>query len=172
MYEEELRKEQEAAQPDPYFQNDDDLEEERLDDIPVQQPIAAEPAFEEPPPLNNQYNFGNDDDVQEIEQIPEQKFEPEVHEARINQPPSQSVESSDPNGLEFQVSMDPNANNDSRQDRSTTAKKKKKKKKKKVESVQGPTEDELQVQAQLDEERIRQEQEALEEQKRKMEMLA
>lgn len=82
------------------------------------------------------------------------------------------MDSSEPGGLEFQVSIDPNNGNDSRLDKTQPAKKKKKKKKKKVESVASPTEDDLQLQAQLDEERIRQEQESLAEHQRKMELLA
>ena len=86
-----------------------------------------------------------------------------------SQPPSQSVDSSEPGGLEFQVAMDPTGN-ESRLDKTQPSKKKKKKKKKKVESVASPTDDDLQ--AQIDEERIRQEQEQLAEHQRKMELLA
>jgi len=55
------------------------------------------------------------------------------------------MDSSEPGGLEFQVSIDPNNGNDSRLDKTQPAKKKKKKKKKKVESVASPTEDDLQL---------------------------
>ena len=56
----------------------------------------------------------------------------------MSQPPSQSVESSE--SPEFQVSMDPSANDASK---AQPAKKKKKKKKKKVENVQSPTDDDV-----------------------------
>lgn len=68
-----------------------------------------------------------------MDQIPDQKR---------SQFPSQSLESSEPSGMEFAVAMDPSAN-DSRADKSQPAKKKKKKKKKKVESVQNPADDDI-----------------------------
>jgi hypothetical protein len=55
----------EAPQPDPYYQNDDDLEEERLDDIPVNNYAAPEENEPVNPMVNNNYNF-DQDDVQEI----------------------------------------------------------------------------------------------------------